>query len=102
MQRLTRPIFDGIQTLIRFKNNHGASIICHSHSYGGPEKLYELAHVKFFGPDWNNRKMITDKIVHYDVVGYLTADECIPYLCEIAKIKEKKHGKNTKKLENKT
>lgn len=79
-ESLESDIMFGIRSRIHFKNGYGASVVCHDHSYGGKEGLYELA------------VLLGDEI-HYDnpvaggdVKGYLTEDEVTNLLIEIQKL----------------
>ena len=56
-----------------FLNGYGASVACHSGSYGGDEGLYELAEVNPNG-----------HIIDDSVKGWLTFAEVDNYLREIA------------------
>ena len=61
------------QVIYRCDNGYGASVVCHSFSYGGREGLFELAVLKFSGPQmWDlcYETEITD-----DVIGWLDESE---------------------------
>ena len=66
---------DGIQYVFRFENDYGASVIKNNGSYGHNDDLWELAVLKFYGPDecqWdlNYETPITD-----DVIGWQTDEQ---------------------------
>ena len=77
-------INDGIQSIIKFKNNYGASVIKHEHSYGGKQGLYELAVIKYDeSGDWD---ICYDTPITDDVLGYLTEDDVTSYLTQIEQL----------------
>jgi len=65
----TDSFMNGKQARITFDNGYGASVVCHSFSYGGKNGLYELA---VLGKDGD---LTYDTPVTNDVLGYLTPDE---------------------------
>jgi hypothetical protein len=67
----TRTVFDGQQLLYRFQNDYGASVVKHTFSYGGASGLWELAVIKFTGPDITDFKICYDTEITNDVVGFL-------------------------------
>jgi hypothetical protein len=74
----------GIQAIVKFENNHGASVIKHEHSYGGKQGLYELAVIKYDeNGDWD---ICYDTPITDDVLGYLTEDDVTDYLTQIEQL----------------
>lgn len=74
-QKVTQARNGGTQTVYRFDNGYGASIVNHSYSYGT-----EMAVILFSGPsmeDWNicYTTPITD-----DVLGHLSPEDVERYL----------------------
>lgn len=70
----------GIQRIYHFDNGYGASVVCHSASYGGKDGLYELAVITWETPIVEHNYSIF-RIVHVpeiiksdSVVGWLTED----------------------------
>lgn len=71
----SKNLHDGFQTIYRFPNNYGASVVCHGGSYGGHDGLFEMAVIYFNGLsdyDWtiNYSNPITT-----DVMGFLSSKE---------------------------
>lgn len=64
----------GIHKVYKFPNGFGASVIMNSFSYGGRERLWELAMIKFIDND-NYELFYDDEITNGDVLGYLTTVE---------------------------
>ena len=76
-----RSLLGGVQYLFRFKNNYGGSVIKHRYSYGSNEDLWELAVIKFYGPDeWH---IYYDTPITDDVLGNLTDEEVVETLRQI-------------------
>jgi hypothetical protein len=77
------PLFNGERFEIHFGNGYGASVIRHRTSYGGTDGLWELMvlsdHDGSWQADYDTR--ITD-----DVLGWLTEEDVINTLKEIAKM----------------
>ena len=77
----SKDLLDGVQTIFKFDNMYGASVIKHRYSYGGYLGLWELAVIKYQDDDkWD--------IVYYtkltdDVLGFLTDDDVCCYLEQI-------------------
>lgn len=73
--------YDGIQRIYHFNNGYGASVICHSGSYGGREGLYELAAINWPEPivehDYSHFRIAhVPEIIKTDtVVGWLTESD---------------------------
>ena len=70
-------LLDGVGYGYKFDNGYGASVICHSGSYGGKQGLYELAVLDSTG-DLCYSTPITE-----DVIGYLTSDKVVELLGRI-------------------
>jgi len=68
------------QTIHKFDNGYGASVIKNALSYGAEAGLYELAVIKFTIDDWvlDYNTGITD-----DVIGHLTHHEVDNILVKI-------------------
>lgn len=81
MKYTERELNGGVQRLYRFDNGYGASVICHSGSYGNDRGLWELAVIRYTDGDkyvLDYSTPITD-----DVIGYLDEDEIIALLVRI-------------------
>ena len=65
-----------------FENGYGASVACHTGSYGGDEGLYELALTDDDGDIITSPNDPTSN--WQDVKGYLTLSEVESYLTEIS------------------
>jgi len=61
-----KRIHDGIQGLVRFPNNYGASIIHHSGSYG-----VELAVIHYDSNNWDDWDIDYSTPITDDVMGWL-------------------------------
>ena len=61
-------LLDGVGYEYKFDNGYGASVVCHSGSYGGNKGLYEIAVLDSKG-DFCYTTDITD-----DVVGYASEE----------------------------
>lgn len=70
--QFTNKINDGVGARVFFKNGFGASVVSHKYSYGGPERLYELAVIQGNENDW---KLTYETPITSDVLGYLTEEE---------------------------
>ena len=78
---LERELNGGTQTLHKFDNGYGASVICHEFSYGADEGLKELAVIKFRkGDKWS---LCYDTEITDDVLGYLTDEDVADLLVQI-------------------
>ena len=79
---LERELNGGTQTVHKFDNGYGASVISGgTYTYGGDEGLKELAVIKFYdGDKWHlcYETEITD-----DVLGYLTDEDVSDLLVQI-------------------
>ena len=71
--------FGGIHRRYKFENGYGASVICHSFSYGGPQGFFELAVLK-------DGKLCYDTPITNDVVPRLTEIEVDKILEEIERL----------------
>jgi hypothetical protein len=72
----------GIQAVIHFNNEYGASIIQGDNSYGGKNGLYELAVLL-------NDKLCYDTEITSDVLGFLTEAEVTTYLMQIERLEKR-------------
>jgi len=70
----------GDQSIHKFDNGWGASVVSNAMSYGGDSGLYELAVIKFTGDDWD---INYDTSITNDVIGHLTEDKLQHILTEI-------------------
>ena len=72
---------NGIQAIVKFENNYGASVARHMGTYGGKQGLYELAVIKFNENDeWG---IVYDTGITPDVLGYLNEDNVTTHLKQI-------------------
>jgi len=75
-----RPFRDGNAAEVKFPNGYGASVVCHDHSYGGKDGLYELAVMK--GDEICYDTPITDGVMGWlypaDVTEILSKIEHLP------------------------
>jgi hypothetical protein len=80
---------DGTQTIFKFKNNLGASVICHKGSYGYPE-LFELAVIRYAPGIANPLKFDLDysNPGASDVLGFLNDEDVSRILDEIENLNE--------------
>jgi hypothetical protein len=77
-------INNGIQSIVKFENNYGASVVKHEYSYGNKQGLYELAIIKYDeNGDWD---LCYDTPITDDVLGYLTEDNVTYYLTQIEQL----------------
>jgi hypothetical protein len=75
---------NGIQSIVKFNNNYGASVVKHDYSYGGKIGLYELAIIKYDeNGDWD---LCYDTPITNDVLGYLSEAEVTTYLMQIEQL----------------
>lgn len=77
-----RAIEDGIACRYYFDNGHGASVIQHRYSYGGPQGLWELAVLKT--DTVGNYYLCYETPITDDVIGNLTPEEVEVLLERIA------------------
>ena len=73
-----KSIHGGTQTVYRFSNGYGASVVEHSFSYG-----LELAVIKFLSADNSHFDLTYDTPVTSDVVGHLDQDSLKDILSQI-------------------
>ena len=74
----------GIQAIVKFKNNYGASVVKHEYSYGGKNGLYELAVIQYDeSGDWD---ICYDTPITDDVLGFLSEDDITNYLTQIEQL----------------
>ncbi len=74
-----RSLHDGLQRFYHFPNGIGASVVRHSGSYGGDQKLYELAVITYEGNVFNENNYNIQHYpeitgIHDAVEGWLTED----------------------------
>lgn len=74
------PYRDGVYSRIHFANGYGASVVCHTGSYGGPEGLYELAVLK-------GDSICYDTPITSDVLGWLEPESVTDLLRQIETLK---------------
>ena len=72
----------GIIKKIQFDNGYGASVACHTGSYGGDEGLFEMALTDDEGDIITSPNDPSSSC--QDVKGYLTLSEVEAYLTEIS------------------
>jgi len=75
-------LYDGVRLVFMFPNGYGASVIRHSHSYGGKHGLWELAVID------KDENLCYDTEITDDVIGYLTEDTVVDHLEQIFKLKK--------------
>ena len=68
------------QSIHKFDNGWGASVVSNAMSYGGGSGLYELAVLKFTDDDWD---INYDTSITNDVIGHLTEDKVQHILTKI-------------------
>ena len=74
-EKVTLPKNGGTQTVYRFDNGYGASVVCHSFSYGT-----EMAVVKFTGDTMDDYDLCYDSGITHYVLGHLTPADVDRYL----------------------
>lgn len=80
-QKVTHSRNNGIQTIYRFDNGYGASIVNHSYSYGT-----EMAVIRFDGNDIDSFHLCYDSGITNDVLGHLSPADVDRYLGLIEKL----------------
>lgn len=79
---LERNLNGGTQTLHKFTNGYGASVIAGgTYTYGGDEGLKELAVLKFY--DGDSYELCYETEITDDVLGYLTGEDVADLLVRI-------------------
>lgn len=78
-----RVVLDGIQHIYRFANGYGASVIRHKFSKGYSDNLWELAVIRFDGPDIWDWSLDYETPIAEDVIGDRTDVEIDMLLKEI-------------------
>lgn len=73
----------GVQKLYRFENGFGASVVKSFGSYGNEQGLWEIAVLKFTGPDIDNFELTYTTSITEDVIGHLSEGEVDEYLTKI-------------------
>ena len=85
---LERSLNGGTQTLHKFDNGYGASVVCHKFSYGGDLGLKELAVLTF--PDDDERyELCYSTEITDDVLGYLSDEDVADLLVKIEALEGK-------------
>ena len=74
-RKISLPRNGGIQTIYRFDNGYGASVVNHAFSYGT-----EMAVVKFTGSDLEDFELCYDSGITHDVLGHLSPADVDRYL----------------------
>jgi hypothetical protein len=74
---------DGYQTVHKFPNGYGASVVSGPLTYGGDEGLFELAVLKFAGDGYN---ITYETPITSDVEGWLTEADVAAMLAAIAEL----------------
>ena len=64
----------GIDYVFRFENGYGASVIKAYWTYGGPQDLWELSVIRFFGKENNDYELDYFTEITDDACGYETDD----------------------------
>jgi hypothetical protein len=75
---------NGRQSVFRFMNGYGASVVCHRTSYGGNLGKLELAVIRFTGQGDDEFELCYDTPVTSDVIGHLSRDQARSILEQIA------------------
>lgn len=75
MQKISLPRNGGVQTIYRFDNGYGASVVNHSFSYGT-----EMAVIKFTGSGLEDFGLCYDSGITNDVLGHLNHTDVERYL----------------------
>ena len=66
----------GSQRIYKFPNGYGASVVCHKHSYGGKDGLYELAVLR-------DDEIVYNTPITSDVIGWLSMSEAEQVLQQV-------------------
>lgn len=70
----------GVQSIIKFDNGYGASIVQTPYTYGGDKGLYELAVLG------NDGHLTYDTPITDDVIGWLRAEDVTDVLIKIQQL----------------
>ena len=73
----------GVQTIVKFPNDYGASIVRLYGSYGYEQGLWEMAVIRFEGEGWG---LTYDTPITDDVMGYLNENDVVSHLQDIQKL----------------
>jgi hypothetical protein len=79
-------INSGMQLLLRFDNNYGLSILCHSFSYGRDEDKFEIAVIKFNSEDNKDWNICYDTDITDDVLAYQSKEDVINIIEQTIKL----------------
>ena len=71
----------GVKCRMVFENGYGVSVVCHTHSYGGKNGLFEIA---VLGKDGD---LTYDTPVTSDVIGYLNPEEVTKIMEQVQELK---------------
>ena len=77
---IERVVNNGTQKLYFFENGYGASVVCHSFSYGHEAELWELAVIKGTQEKWS---LEYDTPISDDVLGWLNNQDVEDLLVKI-------------------
>lgn len=80
-EKVTLPKNGGTQTVYRFDNGYGASVVYHSFSYGT-----EMVIVKFTGDTMDDYDLCYDSGITDDVLGHLSPADVDFYLSKLEKL----------------
>ena len=83
-QKITVSKNGGTQTIYRFDNGYGASVVNHRYSYGT-----EMAVVRFNGSSMDDFDLCYSTPITDDVLGHLSPADVDRYLREISELPEK-------------
>ena len=82
----TKPLNGGTQSLYRFDNGYGASVVQGPYTYGGTEGLWELGVIVWDGDDY---RLTYETPITDDVLGRLGEGDVAEKLQEIAALPER-------------
>ena len=75
------PYQIGVKCKMVFENGYGVSVVCHTHSYGSKNGLFEIA---VLGKDGD---LTYDTPVTNDVIGYLSQEEVTNIMEQVQELK---------------
>jgi len=75
------PYQIGVKCKMVFENGYGVSVVCHTHSYGSKNGLFEIA---VLGKDGD---LTYDTPVTNDVIGYLSREEVTKIMEQVQELK---------------